>query len=118
MSERSTFLDACLSGHALLDDVDDWVDRWHDANGAPHGVSVPLREYLGLSPDEYAMWVEQPGSLRFAAAARRAGRPVGDVRAVASTALASARTGDDSEARELINWLRDKGFVVTDDAAG
>jgi hypothetical protein len=68
MSEPSTFLDACLAGAALLADVDDRVDRWHDAYGAPNGPQIPLREYLGLTSDEYALWVEQPGSLRFAAA--------------------------------------------------
>jgi hypothetical protein len=72
----ATFLDECLRGRALLADVDDWVDRWHEASGAPYGASIPLRDFLGLSQQEYAMWVEQPGSLRFAAAARRAA-PVG-----------------------------------------
>ncbi len=118
MSEPSAFLDACLAGDALLSDVDDWVDRWHDAHGAPSGLQIPLREYLGLTPDEYALWVEQPGSLRFAAAARKADRPAGDVRAVASTALAAARTGDDAEARGLIRWLRQTGRIPADDLAG
>lgn len=115
MSELSTFLEACLEGNALLKNVDDWVDRWHDARGAPDGRRLELREFLGLSQAEYAMWVEQPASLRFALAARRANRPVDDVRAVASTAVAAARTGDDSEARDLLQWLRDTGRLPADD---
>lgn len=112
------FLDECLRGRALLTDVDDWVDRWHDAEGAPDGAPVPLRDFLGLGQIEYAMWVEQPGSIRFAAAARRAGRPVDDVREVARTAVAAARAGDDSEARQLIQWLRDTGRLTADDLSG
>ena len=45
----TTFVDACLAGAALLKDIDDWVDRWHDANGAPTGRAVPLSAYLGLN---------------------------------------------------------------------
>ncbi|MBL7618615.1 hypothetical protein I7331_05100 [Frankia sp. AgB1.8] len=115
MSRPSTFLDACLVGRALLADVDDWVDTWHEADGAPDGHPVALREYLGLGPAEYAMWVEQPGALRFAAQARRTGRPVDDLKALTSTVLAAARTGDDSEAQTLIQWLQETGRLSADD---
>ncbi len=118
MSETTapaTFLDECLRGYAMLTDVDDWVDRWHDAGGAPYGAPIALRDFLGLGRQEYAMWVEQPGSIRFAAAARHAGRPVDDVREVVRTAVAAARAGDDAEARQLIQWLRDTGRLTDDD---
>jgi hypothetical protein len=75
MSEQATFISACLRGDVLVTDVDDWVDRWHDANGTPNGQSQSLPQFLGMADEEYALWVEHPESLRFVLAARRRRRP-------------------------------------------
>ena len=37
------------------DDIDDLVDTWHAG-----GTGMPLHEFLGLTREEYAHWVEQP----------------------------------------------------------
>jgi hypothetical protein len=56
-----TFLDACLRGQCSPSDIYDWVERWeHEAT-----ISTPLADYLGLTADEYAAWVE--GHLTMAA---------------------------------------------------
>ena len=54
----SSFIDMCLSGEALLDDIDDFVDRWHDGDSA-----LPIHEYLGMTRDEYLSWVRNPDVL-------------------------------------------------------
>ena len=54
-----TFLDLVLTGDARQDDIDDFVDRWHDGD-----ASCSLAEFLGMSDDEYALWVEKPAALR------------------------------------------------------
>lgn len=54
-----TFLDLVLAGDACQDDIDDFVDRWHDGD-----ASCSLAAFLGMSDDEYALWVEKPSSLR------------------------------------------------------
>lgn len=53
-----TFLDLVLAGDARQDDIDDFVDRWHDGD-----ASCSLAAFLGMSDDEYALWVEKPSSL-------------------------------------------------------
>ncbi|MBA0125085.1 hypothetical protein H0B56_05970 [Haloechinothrix sp. YIM 98757] len=63
MSDGGTFLDACLYGLARVDDVDEWVDHWHNTGGAPYGEPIGLAEYLGLEPDEYAQWVQHDETL-------------------------------------------------------
>jgi hypothetical protein len=114
MSERTTFVDACLQGDALLLDVDDWVDRWHDASGAPNGQTESLGDYLGLTQLEYSTWVERPESLRFAIAAHR-GRAAGqsitsdEVAEISGVAAAAARAGNDVEAAGVVHWLRQTG---------
>jgi hypothetical protein len=53
-----TFLDLVLAGDARQDDIDDFVDQWHDGD-----ASCSLAEFLGMSDDEYALWVEKPATL-------------------------------------------------------
>lgn len=53
-----TFLDLVLTGEARQDDIDDFVDQWHDGD-----TSYSLAEFLGMSDDEYALWVEKPSAL-------------------------------------------------------
>ncbi|MDR7300994.1 hypothetical protein [Haloactinomyces albus] len=99
------------SGEALLDDIDDWVDDWHDAHGAPGGKPRPLANYLGLTENEYALWAELPESLRFFLAARRAQYPASESAGLAGVAEAAARTDNDVEATAVLHWLRhDEGY--------
>lgn len=37
-----SFIEKCLSGQALLDEVDFYIDQWHNGNS-----DVPLHTYLG-----------------------------------------------------------------------
>ena len=55
-----TFIDKCVSGEIIdLDTIDDWVDAWHtDTNG-----EEPLHEFLGMTWEEYGLWVCHPSVL-------------------------------------------------------
>ena len=54
----NTFIDLCLTGKASINDVDDFVDAWH--GGA---ANAGLRECLGMSEHEYALWINDPTQL-------------------------------------------------------
>ncbi|MER7251805.1 hypothetical protein [Kribbella sp. NPDC000426] len=105
MSETATFVDAVLQGRALPDDIDDYIEAWHDTPGAPDSVS----QFLGLTAAEYALWVEHPQSLRFVFAARKHHRSVAEIRDVATAAAAAARAENDDEAKKLLAWLKQTG---------
>lgn len=111
MSNAQTFVDALLSGNAELDDIDDWVGRWHDQAGAPNGNPQELDDFLGFTEVEYSLWVERPSSLRLIAAARHRRTSIDDVQAIATSAQAAARTSDDSEAQKLLRWLKKTGRI-------
>jgi len=102
-SDSRTFVDACLQGTALLEDVDDWVARWH----AGEGPDASLDAYLGFSVDEGALWAERPESLRFLIAAHRAGRPVLDLLASRDELALAARSKAPADAAAVLDWLRD-----------
>lgn len=62
----SNFIDLALSGNAGLEDIDDFVDAWHESDG-----SVTLPDFLGMTPDEYALWVSNPETIEVILRARR-----------------------------------------------
>ena len=53
-----TFLELVLAGEVQREDIEDFIDQWHEGETA-----CSLAEFLGLSDDEYALWVEQPTAL-------------------------------------------------------
>lgn len=69
MSE-TTFIQQCLRGDALSSDVNDFVDAWHEA-----GTDLPLYAFLGMTHDEYKLWLEKPAALDLIISARQ-GNPV------------------------------------------
>ncbi len=55
-----TFLEKCVDGEAQASEIDDYVDAWHESRG---GVGMHLREYLGFTPEQHALWVRAPNSI-------------------------------------------------------
>ena len=50
---KKYFIDACLNGEAVLDDVEDYIEYWHT-----HKTDVELHEFLGMTSHEYANWLK------------------------------------------------------------
>jgi hypothetical protein len=53
-----TFMDRYLAGEVEPEDIDDFVDEWHEGKYA-----TALAEFLGLSDDEYWRWVKDSSVL-------------------------------------------------------
>lgn len=54
----ATFLEQVRAGTATAEEIDDFVERWHEGEG---GES--LREFLGFTVEEYGRWLREPGAL-------------------------------------------------------
>ena len=50
----SNFIQDILNGEAILDDIDAYVDFWHETN-----LSISLQEFLGFTDYEYDQWMKQ-----------------------------------------------------------
>lgn len=107
---RTTFLDLAARGEALVDDIDDHIDSWHDDQ-----LGLSLHEYLGFSHEDYKLWLEQPAVLRFLVHQRRLG---GDHAASLVDLLGRDRDGllalagrseDALEAKTIVDWLVETG---------
>ena len=102
MSERTeTFVSACLSGSALLDDVDQWVADWHESDS-----DCSLDDFLGFSAGEGALWAERPEALRFIVAAHGYSKPVSKILMGRDDYALAARSSDSEKATAVLDWLR------------
>jgi len=73
---QPVFMDLYLRGEVRADDIDDFIDSWHENSGAQE-----LFEYLGMTKEEYALWLRDPEMLPAIARARQGEfKPVGRMR--------------------------------------
>ena len=59
------FLEKYLGEEATAEDIDDFIDAWHENSGG-----MEIFEYLGMTKDEYALWLRDPDALPQIARAR------------------------------------------------
>jgi len=113
----TTFVGACLAGLALEDDIDTWVDEWHDAPEGSPLARIELKDHLGMTAGEYALWVEQPSALRFVIAAHMRHRPVDELLTSQDDYALAARAASPESARTVLRWLVQTGRVDPERAA-
>ncbi len=100
-----SFIDKCIRGEALLEDIDDYVDTWHDGD-----YEVDLKGFLGMSADEYQAWVLEPDSLALIIKARIENRNALDLINSEVYSMA-ARSQDHKQLEYLQKWLKSKGYT-------
>ena len=108
MSSGIPFLDLLISGKVSPDQIDDFVDRWHEAPGGRE-----LHDYLGMTSEEYSLWLRVPDALQYVVAARRKMKPLAET--VAGACKELRRTGPgghDAKTARLKEWLSAKGVLI------
>ena len=113
MSDASTkprtFFDLFLDGKATEDDVDDYVSAWHDSGDEEQR---PLTEFLGMTEEEYAIWMMDRRLLSELAIARRPGGPT--IESLITDHVRRIRAGNDALDRTALfslgHWLKARGI--------
>ena len=109
MSEaEKTFVEKCLAGDALAEDVDDYVHRWHAGDGDP---DVSLADFLGFTDLEYRLWAESPHLLSVILNARREGVSLNSAHDYDEPYRLAARDLPAEDAEELTQWLKSIGEI-------
>ncbi len=67
MFNEPTFLELAMKGQVRPEAIDDYIDDWH----ASLEATCDLHDYLGMTADEYARWVEDSTTLANIIAKRR-----------------------------------------------
>ncbi|MCG9874092.1 MAG: hypothetical protein MH321_04810 [Leptospiraceae bacterium] len=111
MPQSKTFIDLCLAGESFLDEIDDFIDIWHDSDS-----NLSLAEFLGMKNEEYALWVEKPEVLSYIIHARKHKVSLSDeLKEIVSKSnlRMAARTSEGSKDAEiLIQWLQSTSRLV------
>ncbi|SDP77387.1 hypothetical protein [Clostridium gasigenes] len=53
------FIDAVIMGDVLIDEIDDYIDMWHDGDS-----KLEIYEFLGMTQNEYRLWVDDESILK------------------------------------------------------
>lgn len=70
-----TFVELCLKGEALEEEIDQFVEAWHEGRQC---ADLALHEYLGMRWEEYQVWSTTPSVLPFVLAAHKFGTSLED----------------------------------------
>ena len=100
----SSFIQLCINGDALLEDIDDFVDSWHDGDS-----ELSLAEFLGMSNSEYNIWLREPDILPIIIKAKRDHKDSASLMNEEVYHMA-ARSGDVVQSEKLKSWLIREGL--------
>ena len=98
------FIESVLAGLSLETDIENFVEEWHNSDS-----SQDLHDYLGMTSDEYALWVEQPLSINYILNSRRFKKPL-KFQINDSIHLIAARSLAIRDKELLKDWLVKEGY--------
>lgn len=101
----SSFIEKCARGEALLDEIDDYVGLWHKG-----GTGLLLHKFLGMTKNEYSLWVRDPHVLPFIVTARKENRNISELLEEFHALPMAARSAGPQMAAKLMNWLKREGL--------
>jgi hypothetical protein len=102
---RKTFLELYMNGEVLAEEIDDYVDKWHDDSG-----DQPIYEFLGMSKQEYSLWLRDPDVLPHIVRARREKKPLYKIISAATEDMPIAARSDNAmKIQRLKQWLAREG---------
>jgi hypothetical protein len=103
-SYEEKFMALALAGHAMTDEIDDFVDHWH---ADPKGLA--LHEYLGMDREEYALWLNSPDMLPLIVASRKTNKSLASVANDNLQEMRIAARADDTQKIKLLQrWLMER----------
>ena len=108
MSSKERFFELLMAGKVSPDQIDDFIDRWHEAPGGRE-----LHDDLGMTSEEYSLWLRVPDALHYVVSARREKKPLAETVMRACTELRrTAPAGHDEKTARLEEWLSAKGVLI------
>lgn len=100
------FVDRCLAGRAHPDEIDDYVDMWHEGDAS---TGISLSDYLGMNTHEYSIWMRQPETIYNIVKAHRDNRNIDEYVDDYYSMPLAARADTAEDAAQLTEWLRQIG---------
>lgn len=101
----NSFVEKCVRGEVLPNEVDDYVDTWHNSDS-----EFSLREFLGMTIKEYNLWIKDSSVLPYIVSAHKFHVDVENLIHEESLPLA-ARASHSKNAGKVVAWLKKTGRV-------
>jgi len=95
------FIELCLDGEALIQDIDDFVSNWHEKPS-----TNSLQEYLGMSAKEYNAWMLDEAVLPYIIKAHKNDEDFSDIYLDTDVKIA-ARGANTEQVEQLLFWLKE-----------
>ena len=97
----SDFIKKCISGDAVLGDIDNYIDQWHEGDS-----DLPLHEYLGMTKREYALFIEDETYLAYIVTAHK---QHDDIRNIIQNQIhMAARSANHAKSARIEKWLKEE----------
>jgi hypothetical protein len=71
LTSDSSFMSLAISGQVLSDEIEDFVEAWHESDS-----NEEIHEFLGMTFEEYSLWVADADSINIILAARHSHIPL------------------------------------------
>ena len=102
----SNFINDVINADAILDEIDDYIEKWHDSD-----TDCSVFEYLGMTEEEYFLWVENDFYLKYIISAHEQNKNIEDLISEDYDTKMVARASSPEEAKKIYNWLVQKGKI-------
>lgn len=104
--KQPMFMDLYSDGYVMADEIDDFIDHWHEEAPVAAGRPMPLHEFLGMNRDEYEAWVHDASVLPHIMRARIRKTPLDVVmREHIDDMRLAARANNETAIEALGKWL-------------
>ena len=102
----SNFIEKCHACEVLFDDIDDFIDQWHEKPG-----KKSLYDFLGMTRYEYSLWISDSTILPTIVNAHAQNRSIDDLlEEFQSQIPIAARSTGPRKTQELVDWLKEKNL--------
>lgn len=99
----SNFIQDCIEGNALIYDIDDYIDEWHNGDS-----ELSLSAFLGMTTKEYTLFVEDESYLATIITAHKKKENI--VTVMREHLAMVARSDDAKKAKKLQKWLENENL--------
>ena len=102
----SNFINDVINADAILDEIDDYVERWHNTDS-----DISIFDYLGMTEEEYLLWVENDFYLKYIVSAHEQNKNISEILEEAYSTKLVARSSSPEEGKKIYEWLKEKGLI-------
>lgn len=103
--KSNNFITLCSNGELLPDEIDDYIDEWHDSDN-----NNTIYDFLGMTQEEYRLWVHSPEIFTYIITARVNNQNLNDILSSMNDKSLAARADSPQKAEQLMEWLKQTGI--------